>query len=168
MKSKILATAALALALHNVFAADPAPEANPVNVPGDVEVNLETVVVAEPGKEGAETPALPADIANFCFLAGKPPTDVKYTIIRQVKVAKGSYGGVKDILPKFARYAQSIGADAIVDYAGSQRFGFWPWRIVRPVVRGVAVKWTDTPAKDCASLGGATLQQILDTNKAPI
>jgi len=108
-----------------------------------------------------------SEAADFCFFSGKPPADVKYTIIRPIRVGKGTYGGVKDILPKFAGYAQKIGADAIIDYTGSQRFGFWPWRMVHPVVRGVAIKWADTPHPNCSAIGGTTLSAILASDRAP-
>jgi hypothetical protein len=84
-----------------------------------------------------------------------------------LKVGKGTYGGVNDILPKLAKYAQMRGADAIIDYTGSQRFGFWPWRLVRPVVRGIAVKWTDDKKVDCQAIGGTKLSTIMSTNLPP-
>ena len=45
-----------------------------------------------------------------------------------------------------------VGGNVVINYNASQRFGFWPWRIVRPVVWGTAVKWK-TPV-DCKQLGG--------------
>jgi hypothetical protein len=84
-----------------------------------------------------------------------------------VKIGKGSYGGVNDILPKLAEYARLRGADAIIEYTGSQRFGFWPWRLVRPVVRGVAVQWTEPKTVNCEAIGGTKLSTILSTNLPP-
>jgi hypothetical protein len=107
------------------------------------------------------------ELSAFCFFSGKPPMDAKYSIVRALKVGKGSYGNVVDIVPTLAQQARALGADAMIDYTGSQRFGFWPWRMVRPVVRGVAVRWNEAPAKGCEAMGGSTLQTIIATNKAP-
>ena len=50
--------------------------------------------------------------------------------------------------------AKAAGADAVIHYNGSQRFGFWPWRFVRPVVTGTAIKWEPARDVDCAAAGG--------------
>ncbi|CAG69574.1 MULTISPECIES: hypothetical protein [Acinetobacter] len=80
----------------------------------------------------------------------------QYVVIKHVKVAKGNYGSVQDLYPKLGKVAQQLNADAIVNYNASQRFGFWPWRIVRPVATGTAVKWTSTQV-NCTSLGGVEI-----------
>lgn len=117
---------------------------------------------------GATAPApRPGEKTDFCLFAGDPPSELKYTELRAFKVGKGSYGGVTDILPKMVEEARMIGADAIIRYSGSQRFGFWPWRIVRPVVRGTAIKWNG-PQPDCATVGGTPLGTVLATNQAPV
>jgi hypothetical protein len=105
--------------------------------------------------------------ADFCFFRDVPPPDSKYTIVKRLKVGKGTYGGVKDILPALADHARKAGADAMIRYTGSQRFGFLPWRMVRPVVRGIAIKWADSQKPDCAAIGGTTLKTILATDKPP-
>lgn len=107
------------------------------------------------------------DNGNFCLFSGTPPSDYKFTVVKEVKVAKGAYGPVTQILPAFVAEAKGVGADAIVNYAGSQRFGFFPWRLVRPVVRGTAVKFEGTEPIDCAKMGGTTLSNIISANKAP-
>ena len=104
---------------------------------------------------------------DFCFFAGKPPTDVKYTVIKPLKIGKGSYGGVTDIPPSLAAAAaKARGADAMIDYTGSQRFGLLPWRLVRPVVRGTAVKLA-APGSDLRGDGRQHPGQIMAGNKAP-
>lgn len=108
----------------------------------------------------------PPDLADFCFVPSAPTAGI-YKVIRRVKLGKGSYGTIRDILPAFAQQAKSLGADAVIEYDGAQRFGLFPWRIVRPVVHGVAVKWTQPQAVSCAALGGSTLQAIMATDKAP-
>jgi hypothetical protein len=108
-----------------------------------------------------------SEAGHMCFFSALPSAGVKYSLVKKLKVGKGTYGSVTDILPKFAGYAQQVGADAIINYTGSQRFGFWPWRMVHPVVRGEAVKWSGNPGLDCAAMGGNTLDAILASNKAP-
>jgi hypothetical protein len=107
-------------------------------------------------------------IGSFCFFAGAPPSDMKYRVVKKVKLGKGTYGSVREILPALAERARHAGADAIIGYSGSQRFGFFPWRMVRPVAGGTAVQWADrSKANECAAMGGTTLEDILVANKAP-
>ncbi|MEY4562326.1 MAG: hypothetical protein RLZZ618_1603 [Pseudomonadota bacterium] len=114
----------------------------------------------------AVNPLTPAQSA-FCLLKGKPPADVKFTVVAKVKVGKGTYGSVKQLLGELVDEATGKGADAIVNYTGSQRFGFWPWRMIRPVVYGDAVKWVEPPARSCEALGGKTVGDIIRTDRAP-
>lgn len=141
---------------QGVFAADEPAE-------DDDKDDTQASASTEPRARAALPP--PPELADFCFVALTPPAGT-YTVIRRVKLGKGTYGGIKDILPKFAAYAKRVGADAVIEYDGSQRFGFFPWRMVRPVVHGVAVKWTQAPAS-CAAVGGSTLQTILETDTRP-
>jgi hypothetical protein len=107
--------------------------------------------------------------ADMCFFAGAPSSDVQYHKIKRVKLGKGTYGSVKDLLVPFSEKAKRLKADAIINYAGSQHFGFWPWRIVRPIVTGVAIKWQQ-PDTDCHTAGGTTMAEIMENNgllKAP-
>jgi len=129
-----------------------APEAD-VDIGADVDEK--DVIAASP------------ELANFCFLAGNPPADSKYAVIRRLKVGKGTYGGVRDVLPKLASSAKRRGADAIIGYEGSQRFGFFPWRMVRPVVRGTAIRWTASKPENCAAVGGSTLREIMESDVPP-
>lgn len=129
------------------------------------------------GAEASDTPVEQVDdapvsgaaadgLGNFCFFAGAP-VGREYKVIRRVVAGKQTYGGVKEMLPKLAATAKRLGADAVINYSGSQRFGFFPWRMVRPVARGVAVKWVEPVTQDCAALGGSTLNVILETDRAP-
>jgi hypothetical protein len=104
--------------------------------------------------------------ADFCFLVGLPPPDVHYEKIKRLKLGKKTYGLMGDLLKEFADKASSLGADAVINYAGSQRFGFFPWRMVRPAARGQAIKW-ESPKPDCKSIGGSTLEDILNSNDGP-
>jgi hypothetical protein len=107
-----------------------------------------------------------AKLDDFCFFAGVPPAEFPYTVIRKVKLSKGTYGGVSELLGELSQRAKDEGGEAIINYAGSQRFGFFPWRLVRPVVRGESIKWTGT-VPNCEQAGGSTLTTIVRTNKAP-
>lgn len=164
MKRNAWVALMLGLAINSVPAAETANEVEAgTSQESDVELD------ASPSEEGAGAAARQpsAELGKLCFFASKPAANVKYTVVKRLKVAKGTYGGVRDILPKFASYAQMHGADAIIDYTGSQRFGFWPWRMVRPVVRGTAIKWSGPPDQGCAALGGSTLETILATDMPP-
>ncbi len=104
---------------------------------------------------------------DICLVTGTPTTEIKYEKIQQIKIGKGIYGSVTDILLAFADEANALGANAVVNYIGSQRFGFWPWRFVRPVVRGEAVKLHLENGKTCQDIGGATVKRVIGTNKEP-
>lgn len=123
-----------------------------------------------PAQASERTTADAELVGDFCFFPGLPPADLKYRVVKKIKLGKGTYGSVRDILPALAQRAQTLGADAIINYAGSQRFGFFPWRFVRPVARGTAVQWLDpahSQAHECTNIGGTTLDAILEANKSP-
>ena len=122
---------------------------------------------AAPPSEAASAPVTTIANGDFCLYAGSPPSNFKYRSIGHVKLGKGSYGGVRDELPAFVAEARAKGADAITSYNGAQRFGFWPWRFVRPVLTGIAVKFDDGKVPDCAGSGGSTLATVMATNIEP-
>lgn len=155
---------AVAIALVTLLA-NPSTAAEPLPGVEASEAEVEITVTADQDGPAVKTPS--ADTANFCFFSGSPPAENQYTVVRKLKLGKGTYGSVTDILPRFAERAQQTGADAIINYTGSQRFGVLPWRIVRPVVRGVAIKWAGTQKPDCVAAGGTTLATILTTNLPP-
>ena len=82
------------------------------------------------------------------------PIPSQYVVVRKIRLGKGSYGTVEEIIPRLVNQAASLGADGIINFDGSQRFGFWPWRVVRPVVSGTAVKWAHNVTVDCVAVGG--------------
>lgn len=91
---------------------------------------------------------------SICVVAGQPASNVQYEIVRRVKRGKNTYGSPAQILPAFATQVRALGADAVIDYQSGQRFGFWPWRVVRPVVYGTAVRWRAGQQIDCHAIGG--------------
>ncbi len=114
------------------------------------------ILYADETQLPTESTCRPVTQTAICLLSGAPPPSFKYIALRRLVVGKGSYGRVNDILPKFVRIAKDRGADAIINYYGSQRFGFWPWRIVRPVVQGTPIKWDPNNKAhfDCIAFGG--------------
>jgi hypothetical protein len=124
-----------------------------------------------PEQELAEGRKLAAGLSqegrDLCVFGHGSPIGQPNQALGKLKVAKGSYGGVKELLPELVQQALALKADAIVNYNSSQRFGFWPWRLVRPVVTGTAVRWTGKPDKSCEALGGVRMETILSTNRSP-
>jgi len=108
-----------------------------------------------------------ANSLEICLFTGVPPSDLTYTTLKQIKIGKGSFGSVVDILPNFAHKAEELEADAVINYAGTQRFGFWPWRIIRPVARGQAIKWDSAVKPECSEAGGTTISTVISTRTAP-
>ncbi len=155
-----LAAMVMALSFNSASAGEASPGKDAVETP-------ESEVDIGASKDGTDPSRLADELADFCFFAGTPSPEMKFTTIRKLKVGKGTYGGIKEILPKLAQHARKVGADAIIQYNGSQRFGFFPWRMVRPVVTGVAIKWVEPKKTDCAAMGGAPLKLILTEDKPP-
>ena len=91
---------------------------------------------------------------QLCLIPGFPPDHVGYSKLRKLKAAKGTYGSVEEVVPQILEQAKALNADAIIRYRASQKFGFWPWRFVRPVATGIAIKWTAPERADCGALGG--------------
>lgn len=165
MKKPVFAALAWMLCVQGALAEE-APPGPGAPVASESASDPASEVDSAPEDAEAASPPTP-DLMNFCFFAGLPPDGAKYRIVKKLKRGKGTYGSVRDVLPQFARNAKAAGGDAVMNYSGSQRFGFFPWRLVRPVVHGTAIKWTDPKDKDCAALGGSTLQTILLTDEAP-
>lgn len=94
--------------------------------------------------------------SSICVIKGAPPSEFKFTYIKQLKIGKNGYGGAASLHPLLSQAAKEVGADAIISYSGSQRFGFWPWRVVRPVVIGNAIVWDKNNTKPfpCVENGG--------------
>jgi hypothetical protein len=114
-----------------------------------------TTASAVQATDSPATAATSQGDSRICVVAGTPPAPAQYTVIKQLKIGKGSYGSVDDAIAMMVVKARKSGADAVINYTGSQRFGFWPWRFVRPVVRGTAVKWSAGSTFDCVASGGS-------------
>ncbi|MYM62942.1 hypothetical protein [Pseudomaricurvus sp. HS19] len=97
---------------------------------------------------------------NLCLLSGTPGPEHGYDEIKRVKVAKRGYGSVNEMIPQLLNKARGLGADAVINYNGSQRFGFWPWQFVRPTATGTAIKWKQAANVDCESMGGTYKTQL--------
>ena len=107
-------------------------------------LSLSSLAMAKP--ETTEQPAL-----HICAIKGTPDSS-QFQLKKRIKVAKGTYGSVVELYPRFAERAHQVGGNVVINYNASQRFGLWPWRFVRPVMWGKAVKW-NTPV-DYKALGG--------------
>lgn len=168
MKSIVLPAFFLMLSTVNTLWANDVtapPASTPTTTTGSPAADAEVEI--SPDQISRANTGSSSELDDFCFFHGLPAADAKYTVIRRLKLGKGTYGSVLDIIPTFAQNARAKGADAIIQYDGSQRFGFWPWRFVRPVVRGTAIRWNTPEKKVCASIGGTSLKRIMETNQAP-
>lgn len=103
------------------------------------------------------TPTTPPGLKPICLLnaTGPQPDPALYAVVKKIKIKKGGYGSVDDAIADLASKARSLNANAIVGYAGSQRFGFLPWQFVRPVVTGTLVRWKSSEPVDCVAMGGS-------------
>jgi hypothetical protein len=109
---------------------------------------------AQSADSSATAVVAPSRADAVCVLAGSPPASAQFTVVKQLKIGKGTYGSVDEGIAMLADKVRNLGADAVINYAGSQRFGFFPWRFVRPVVRGTAIKWNSGTEFDCVASGG--------------
>ena len=122
--------------------------------------------VAAFADEAAAPPAAASDFNAVCLIQGVPPAGFHYVQLRKLAAKKGTYGSVAQMLPGLGEQALALGGRAIINYNGGQHFGFWPWRLTRPIVTGVAIRWEgSTP--DCKAAGGATIEEVMKTNEEP-
>lgn len=98
---------------------------------------------------------------EFCTFQAVPIGNVEYTMLKNVKAAKGVYGSVKDILPLFETRTKDRGGNAVVNFRSGQTFGFWPWNLVRPYAKGRAINITNTNGMTCKEMGGETMSEVL-------
>ncbi|NNP71581.1 hypothetical protein A7P53_03845 [Acinetobacter defluvii] len=91
--------------------------------------------------------------SSLCLFNGTP--SVEFKTIKKIKVGTGTYESFTDLYPRLHEVADKYQANAVINYTVSQRFGFWPWRIVRPVGMGTMVKINT--AFDCKALGGTAI-----------
>ena len=93
---------------------------------------------------------------EFCVFE-EFPQDVPFKVNGIVKAAKGTYGSVVDLRPTIKEKTAQKGGNAVGNYHENQRFGFWPWRMIRPVASGDAITILNTRGKSCAEMGGRAL-----------
>ena len=80
--------------------------------------------------------------------------NIEYSSIKYYKSGSNLIGPVSRVMPKFLNYADRLDGNTIINFEGKQKFGFWPWRLVRPVVYGTAVEWEAKSDASCKQLGG--------------
>lgn len=134
----------------------------------------EPAAAAEPASSAAsaaaaDAAAIPAQAGweTMCLFGAEPPAGSKYRIVRALKEAKQTYGSARELVPRLVEDARRGGGQAIIRYSGAQRFGFWPWRLARPVVSGQAIQWDEAPTKSCEDMGGVTAGQLVNSNVSP-
>ena len=96
--------------------------------------------------------ARPASTNPVCFLRTPLPANIKHRVLGDVTASKEFYGSVSELMPGMADDARKLGADAVINFSGSQRIGLWAW--ARPVGQGTAVKLERPSELNCAALGG--------------
>lgn len=102
-----------------------------------------------------ETTSTNVNIDNFktiCIFDYTP--NIEYKSLKYYKSGRNLIGPVSSVMPKFLNYADRLDGNTIINFEGKQRFGFWPWRIVRPIAYGTAVDWVAKNNDSCKSLGG--------------
>lgn len=167
MKKAVLSCALL----MSVCAAQAQQSYEPKEVPGQENPPAEKAATVE--KEAPAPAPAPAgkarkaEIDEFCLFKASPPDDVKFRTLGEVKHAKGTYGPAKDIVPVLVSKASALGANAIANYSGAQHFGFWPWRLARPIVHGTAITLLGDKPLKCSEIGGTPVSKVLETGQGP-
>ena len=93
------------------------------------------------------------EFTDFCYFDTEP-NGAAFTVLKKVAVGGNSYGSTSKLLPILEEKAKKLGGNSVANFRASQRFGFWLWRIVRPVVSGDAIKILNANGKSCEELGG--------------
>lgn len=163
---KTIQFVAIALMLANAAHAADEPAAAPAASAASAPDTAASVAYPG-GGDPARMARVKPELANFCLYGGEPKGGVKYTQLSAVRTGRETYGSVMDELPRFVETSHASGADAVIHYNGAQHFGFWPWRLVRPLLTGIPIKWVDQPAPDCAASGGVTYANVMASNKEP-
>ncbi|MBR2075687.1 MAG: hypothetical protein IKB43_11910 [Fibrobacter sp.] len=90
---------------------------------------------------------------EFCYFETEP-NGAAFKVLRKAVVGGGSYGSTESLKPTLEQKVAKLGGNSIANFKASQRFGFWPWRFIRPVVSGDAIQILNANGKSCEELGG--------------
>ena len=90
---------------------------------------------------------------DFCYFDTEP-NGAAFTVLKRAVVGGSFYGSTEGLKPKLEQKVKGLGGNSIANFKASQRFGFWPWRIIRPVVSGDAIQILNANGKSCEELGG--------------
>ena len=85
------------------------------------------------------------------------PQDVPFKVLAPVKAAKSVYGSADALRPVIKEKVAKRKGNSVANYHENQRFGFWPWRVIRPVASGDAIVILNSRGKSCAEMGGEAL-----------
>lgn len=93
---------------------------------------------------------------EFCYFETEPQGAAFKVIKKKTIVAGNFFGSTDGLLPKLEDKVTKRGGNSIANFNASQRFGFWPWRVIRPITSGDAILIMNAHGKSCAELGGHT------------
>ena len=102
-----------------------------------------------PLAEGEE--AVPFE--DFCYFDTEP-NGAAFTVLKRAVVGGTFYGSTEGLKPKLEQKVKGQGGNSIANFKASWRFGFWPWRFIRPLVSGDAIQILNANGKSCEELGG--------------
>ena len=60
---------------------------------------------------------------HVCAIKGTPDS-TQFEIKKRIKVAKGTYGSVVELYPRFAECAYQVGGNVVINHNARQRFHF--------------------------------------------
>ncbi|MCF0222252.1 MAG: hypothetical protein HUK19_08165 [Fibrobacter sp.] len=101
---------------------------------------------------------------QFCFFESTPNSDVEFVNVRKVKLKKGVYGSVNQVIPRVKPYVETLGGNAIINFQAKQRFSIWPWRFMTPVAWGKAIRIIDSKGQSCEEMGGRLEESFYGEN----
>ncbi|SMG10601.1 hypothetical protein [Fibrobacter sp. UWB13] len=96
---------------------------------------------------------------EFCYFEDFPQ-NVPFKVLKPLVMGKSFYGSAASIRDDFAYKAKHRGGNAVANYHESQRFGFWPWRLIRPVISGDVIVILNSRGKSCAEMGGSSYYDL--------
>ena len=105
-----------------------------------------------PLADGEET----VQLEEFCAFEDFPQ-DVPFKVLAPVKAAKNFYGSAEGLRPVIKEKVAKRKGNSVANYHENQRFGSWPWRMIRPVASGDAIVILNPRGKTCAEMGGEAL-----------
>lgn len=98
--------------------------------------------------------AEPAHNNRICMIPGPAPAGVQHKVMGTITTYMHHYGDTESVLLEMAEEARRMGANAVVGVSSGQRFGWFAWRVVRPLAEGTAVRLQNPEELNCQGAGG--------------